>query len=69
MANNQSIAAEISNIRYGPIKDNHGSILFDFRGETCSIKEHKDICLVGFSGAALYIARNYGFLMNALKNP
>ena len=57
---------KITNIRYGPIAPNgHGSILFDFAGETHSIREPDNVLLVGTNdeAAARWIASRYGFLL------
>jgi len=38
---------EVSNIHYGPIKGESGTILFDFRGATYEIPEPMDVCISG----------------------
>jgi hypothetical protein len=62
-------ASEITNVRYGPIKDDdrgvRGTILFDFKGATHTIAEPQDVLLVGAPDGAAerWIRTNYGFLL------
>ena len=59
------LSDKITNIRYGKIHDGHGSIDFDFggKGRTITIAEPADVLLVGWPGAAEWIATHYGFLL------
>ena len=54
---------KITNVRYGPIKDGRGTILFESDGITCTATEPIDVLLVGWSGAADWIRRHYSFLL------
>ena len=58
--------SEITNIRYGLIDENErGTILFDFRGNTITIKEPDDVILVGVDGPApaRWIIKRYSYLL------
>ena len=52
----KTFANQISNIRYGPISGDKGTILFDFLGTTREIPEPPDVLLVDYDGAARWIA-------------
>ena len=56
-----AIASGITNIRYGDIKGDTGTILFNYRGATHSIPEPMDVLLVGWDDtqAARWIANKY----------
>lgn len=58
--------SEITNIRYGLIDENdNGTILFDFHGNTITIKEPDDVILVGVDGPApaRWIIKRYSYLL------
>ena len=58
--------SEITNIRYGPIDEHdNGTILFDFRGNTITIKEPDDVILVDVdeAAAARWIIERYSYLL------
>jgi len=59
----------IKNIRYGEIKDGHGTILFNFGNETIVISEPKDVMLVGAPHdlAEKWIFEHYGFLLGIIQ--
>lgn len=64
-------AADILNIRYGPIRNEftpgeHGTIRFDFAGREFTIMEPDDVILVGVpkESAQKWIANAYGFLLS-----
>jgi hypothetical protein len=61
--------SEITNIRYGPIENNKGTILFDFRGNTITIKEPDDVILVDvdYAAAARWIMERYAYLLAQVR--
>lgn len=52
------IAKGISNIRYDGMQ-----IAFDVGGITHRIKDPVDVLLVGYDGAAKWLAKHYGYLI------
>ncbi len=61
------LAAQISNIKYAPyVAGENPKIEFTINNKQILIKEPRDVCLVGFAGAALWIAKNYSILLLAL---
>jgi len=57
----QELANHITEIKYAEL----GKISFRINGNTILIKEPREVCLVGFPGSALWIAKQYSILLTA----
>ncbi len=59
----QEIADGISNIHYA----DENKVGWTYNGNEFFIRDPQDVMIVGWDGAALWLAKNYGFLMTIPK--